>query len=65
MSYARKKVDNMATAAVSRKKNLNSRLRNFVRDLSNEIDAKARHLSEAERKKRHAKLLEIANRGPK
>lgn len=55
----------MATTAVTKKKKTDPRLKDFARELSNDIGLKARRLPELERKRRHTKLLEIANRGPK
>lgn len=55
----------MATTAVTRKKRTDPKLKDFARELSNDIGLKARLLPEPDRKRRHAKLLEIANRGPK
>lgn len=55
----------MATSPLTRRKKSSAKMKDLARQLSNEIGSRAEHLSEAERKRRHARLLEIANRAPK
>ena len=53
----------MAAPDVSRGKK--AKLKEFARELSNDIGRKAAQLSPEERRKRHSKLLAIANRNQK
>ena len=55
----------MATTAVTRGKKTNAKVRDLARQLSDDIGRRAERLPARERKERHAKLLEIANRVPK
>lgn len=55
----------MATTPVTRGKKADVKLKDLARHLSDDIRRRAEQLPEQERKQRHAKLLEIANRAPK